>query len=93
MKRLTTGPMKKVQFELAAEPGSNVFVAGTFNNWSETSNRLKHNPDSGHFKAALRLPAGAHEYKFVVDGVWCMDPNCRDWIPNGCGSLNSLLQV
>jgi hypothetical protein len=32
---------KKVLFELPAEPGSQVFVAGTFNNWNPTANPLK----------------------------------------------------
>lgn len=84
---------KRVRFELVAKPGSQVFVAGTFNDWNPTANPLKDNPDSGHFKAALRVPAGTHEYKFVVNGVWTMDPTCVDWAPNGYGALNSILYV
>ena len=84
---------KRVRFALSAEPGSQVFVAGTFNNWNAIANPLKDNPDSGHFKAALRVPPGKHEYRFVVNGVWAMDPTCADWAPNGYGSLNSVLHV
>ena len=84
---------KNVRFELSAEPGSLVFVAGTFNNWNPTANPLKDNPDSGHFKTAMRVPAGTHEYKFVVNGVWTADPKCADWVPNDSGSLNSVLHV
>ena len=83
----------KVRFELSVEPGSKVFVAGTFNGWSPTKNRLKDNPGSGHCRATLIMPKGRHEYKFVVNGVWIMDPVCVEWTPNGCGSLNSLLYV
>ena len=93
MTLLPAGAGKRVRFELSAKPGSRVFVAGTFNNWNPTANPLKDNPDSGHFKAALRVPAGAHEYKFVVNGVWTMDPKCVDWAPNGYGALNSVLYV
>ncbi len=93
MKQQSADTGKKVRFELAAEPGSQVFVAGTFNNWSPTANALKDNPDSGHYKTALRVPAGIHEYKFVVNGVWSSDPKCLDWTPNDCGSLNSVLDV
>ena len=93
MKLLSAKTGKRVRFELSAEPGSKVFVAGTFNGWSPTANVLKDNPDSGHFKAALRVPTGTHEYKFVVDGVWTMDPACADWTANGCGSLNSVRHV
>lgn len=83
----------RVSFEVFAEPGSKVFVAGTFNNWNPKKNPLKDNPDSGHYKAALILQRGAHEYKFVVNGVWSMDPNSVDWIPNSLGSINSVVYV
>ncbi len=78
---------------MSAEPGSKVFVAGTFNNWNPTANPLKDNPDSGHFKTVLPLSAGIHEYKFVVNGVWTVDPKCAKWTSNGHGSLNSVLRI
>jgi len=62
-----------VRFELSGEPGSHVSVTGTFNNWNPTANPLKGNPGSGHFKAAVRVPTGTHEYKSVVNGVWSVD--------------------
>ena len=93
MKLRPTDTRKRVQFELSAEPGNQVFVAGTFNNWNPTANPLKNNPDSGHSKAVLRVPRGTHAYKFVVNGVWHTDPKCREWILNSYGSLNSVLHV
>ena len=84
---------KTTQFEFSAKAGSKVFVAGTFNNWNPTANPLKDNPDSGHFKTALRIPAGTHEYKFVVNGVWITDPNCAESAPNSYKSLNSVIRV
>jgi 1,4-alpha-glucan branching enzyme len=84
---------RDVRFELAAGPGSKVFVAGTFNGWDPTVNPLKDNPDSGHFKATLCVPKGIHEYKFVVDGAWIADPNCPETVPDGHGSINSVLCV
>ena len=93
MKLRSADIRKKVRFKLSAEPKSQVFVAGTFNNWSPTANPLKDNLDRGYFKATLSLPRGTHEYKFVVNGVWRTDPKCREWILNGYGSLNSVLHV
>ena len=93
MKLLSATTERRVQFELSVQPGSQVFVAGTFNNWNPTANPLKDNPGSGHCKATLSLPAGRHEYKFVVNGVWIIDSNSTDWVPNGYGSLNSVLHV
>ena len=59
---------KKVGFQLTAEPGSEVFVAGTFNQWDAGQHRMRDNPHSGVYRIALVLPPGRHEYKFVVDG-------------------------
>lgn len=93
MKKKATDRGATVRFELSAAPGSDVFVAGTFNHWSPTANALTDNPDSGHFTTALRVPSGAHEYKFVVNGVWTVDPQCAERVENDCGSLNSVLRV
>ena len=70
-----------------------MFVAGTVNNWNPTANPLQDNPGSGHCKATLRLPLGRHEYKFVVNDEWRVDPYCPEWAPNDNGSLNSVLHV
>lgn len=85
--------MKKVEFQLTVEPGSEVFVAGTFNKWNPTANRMKDNPGSGHCKATLLVPPGRHEYKFVVNGVWTADPTCENWNPDGHGTMNSVIVV
>ena len=84
---------RRVQFELSTEPGSMVYLAGTFNNWNQNENQLQDSPDSGHDKTVLRVPAGTHEYKFIVNGIWTVDPNCADLVPNGFGSLNNVLKV
>jgi 1,4-alpha-glucan branching enzyme len=84
---------RKVSFQVTAEPGSEVFVAGTFNNWDPRQHRMKDNPGSGHCKTTLVLPPGRHEYKFVVNGEWRVDPDCPEWAPNDQGSLNSVITV
>ena len=93
MKLLAMTTERRVRFDLSVEPGSRVFVAGSFNNWNPTANPLKDNPGSGHCKATLSLPAGRHEYKFVVNGVWMLDPHGTDWAPDGYGTMNSVLHV
>lgn len=92
-KKATGGGKKKVRFECPAEPGSQVSVAGTFNGWSPTANPLKDSAASGQFRAFLNLPEGTHEYKFIVNGVWLSDPKCPDWVPDGCGAMNSVLKI
>ena len=85
--------LKKTEFRLAAAPGSKVFVAGTFNNWDPEKNPMKDNPESGHYKTVIAVAPRKHEYKFIVDGEWRVDPNCSDWVTNGHGSLNSVICV
>ena len=80
-------------FELAAEPGRHVFVAGTFNGWDPAANPMMDNPDAGRYKAAIRLPPGRHEYKFVVDGEWRDDPACAETVANGQGTANCVVTV
>lgn len=84
---------KKVVFFLKANPGDEVYVAGSFNSWDPTALRLEDSDESGNFKRSMFLPQGRHEYKFVVNGVWCMDTGCHEWTSNGMGSLNSVINV
>jgi len=91
--KVARGHRDNVQFELQADAGSLVFVAGTFNNWNPEANPLTHQSDQGHFVTALHVPNGTHQYKFVVDGVWMSDPNCSDWTTNEYGSMNSVIHV
>ena len=84
---------KKVKFEFTAEPGSTVSVAGTFNNWDPTAHPLKNGARTGIYTATLPLASGRHEYRFVVNGVWCTDPNCPETVTNGLGSRNNVLTV
>jgi 1,4-alpha-glucan branching enzyme len=93
MKKSAGGKDKFTHFELEAEPGRRVFVAGSFNGWDPAANPMMDNPDSGHYKAAIRLPPGRHEYKFVVDGEWRVDPKCPARVSTGSGMENSVLVV
>ena len=82
---------KRARFEIEAEKGSEVFVAGSFNGWDPAKNKLTFR--RGVYSTSILLPAGRHEYKFVVNGIWCVDPECAEWTPNGMGALNSVLVV
>jgi 1,4-alpha-glucan branching enzyme len=82
---------KRVRFQLEAEKGSEVFIAGSFNDWNPANSKLAYR--DGVFCRTLLLPKGRYEYKFVVNGVWCVDPACSEWMPNGMGSLNSVVVV
>jgi len=84
---------RAVRFEIAAERGSKVYIAGTFNQWCPNTHPLDHHPEDGVFRVTLHLPAGTHEYKFVVNGVWHPDATCPNWVLNEHGTLNSVVRV
>ena len=87
----TTSARKRVKFELETRAGCEVYVAGTFNGWDASKHRLE--MKDGVYSKTLLVPKGRHEYKFIVDNVWCVDPKCPDWVPNDKGSLNSVITV
>ena len=47
----------------------------------------------GSFAANVRLPPGAHEYMFVVDGQWVTDPAATERRPDGFGRDNAVLRL
>lgn len=85
---------KRVVLSVKAEPGSTVYVAGSFNEWNPTDKKLVDKKGDGIYTATILLPVGIYEYKFVINGVWTLDPDPdRDWTQNGLGTLNSVLRV
>ncbi len=82
-----------VTFRIRAEVGSKVFLAGSFNGWDPTDKPMKDAEGNGVFTCTVALPKGRHEYKFVINGAWCADPECTDWVSNDMGTLNSVKVV
>lgn len=66
-------PKKKATFTLRAPEATEVFVAGSFNQWDPTVNPLERD-EEGMWACTLLLEPGEHEYRFVVDTVWWDDP-------------------
>ena len=84
---------KRVAFAVSAEPGSEVYVAGSFNDWAPQGKALVDKKGDGNFTATVSLEPGTYEYKFVINGVWSVDPNCKEWTQNSLGTLNSVIHV
>lgn len=84
---------QRVTFSVHAKPGSEVFLAGAFNDWNPSAKRMVDKKGDGLYTIILSLAKGSYEYKFVIDGTWCADPECPDWVPNDHGTLNSVKRV
>ena len=83
---------RKVNFQINAAEGSDVFLAGSFNNWDPKANAMKYNGE-GCCVANISLAPGRYEYKFLVNGDWQTDESCKQWATNSFGSLNSVVEV
>lgn len=83
---------KKVIFEYYSPMARNVHVAGTFNDWDLEASPLRKDR-SGKWKAALSLPTGRYEYRYLVDGVWENDQRPVECVPNAFGSWNCVVTI
>jgi hypothetical protein len=88
----TEGATVVVRFSLQADGAHRVAVAGDFNDWNPSGTELVRE-GIGRFGATLRLPPGAHEYMFVVDGQWVTDPSATELRPDGFGRTNAVLRL
>lgn len=82
-----------VLFVQPATLGCEVSVAGTFNNWSPDSHRLRPNPRLGVLELCVPVPPGRHSYRLIIDGRWCADSFNPGTEVNPFGEHNSIIHV
>lgn len=94
---LTPGASEGIAHFVGHFPGArSVEVVGSFNNWSRGVLPLNDDDGDGIWHGSAVLPAGQHEYMFVVDGErWVADPLAGRYVDDGfgAGQQNSLLIV
>ena len=91
-KTRTAEPSKKrVDFKIRA-CARQVSVAGSFNEWDPSAKALRQGKDAV-WRTWASLPAGTHEYRFIIDGEWLEDPSADAKQPNPFGSYNSVVSV
>ena len=98
MARASTASKKRIKFQIKAESGKVVSIAGTFNDWNPETNKLAEKGQTGVYSTILSLAKGRYEYKFIVDGTWCCEPgrtdsDCADCVPNPFGTMNRVIEV
>ena len=85
--------VKNVTFTVHAEKGKAVYVAGEFNKWNPTAKKMAYKAKNGLYTATVKLAPGDYQYKFVIDGTWCADPENANAVPNDQGTFNSIITV
>jgi thiol-disulfide isomerase/thioredoxin len=81
-----------IKFSFSAPDAKAVFLAGSFNGWSLSADRLK-KQRNGTWTITKTLSTGIHCYKFVADGKWFIDPQNEKKYYNAEGGENSVLFV
>lgn len=67
-----------------------VFLASSFNQWEPIRLRKQ---KSGEYVGNVQMPLGTHEYKFIVDEQWQVDPDNDAKVCNSFGAENSIVVV
>lgn len=83
---------KTVTFALNAPAAKSVALVGDFNDWDPEMHLMKKTKD-GNWKTVLVLPSGFYQYQFYVDGIWQVDPNAANRLPNPFGGENAVLEI
>ena len=91
--KASTASKKRVTFELNAEPGINVPIAGSFNDWKCDKKTLVDKNSDGTYRCTMMLSPGTYEYKFYINDTWCVDPANPNFTQNELGTLNSVIVV
>lgn len=89
----TNPASRKTHYSCCAPDAQRVFLAGTINDWKPDATPMDRGEDD-KWIATLDLPTGRHEFKFVVDGVWCCEIDCHansecpQCVPNDVVTMN-----
>lgn len=96
----TAGP-RATAFACHAPAARQVFLAGTFNDWSTSAAPMRRSED-GRWTIDMPLAPGRYEYKFLVDGAWCCEAGCEGsmaearcptCVANEFGTMNRVVEV
>ena len=83
-----------VRFELRAPGAHRVTLAGSFNEWDDSSIVFAPAAEPGLWSVTVALQPGRYQYLFVVDGEqWIPDPEAHAQVEDEFGQQNSLLVV
>jgi 1,4-alpha-glucan branching enzyme len=87
-----TGNAREQTFSFRAPGARSVQLVGDFTHWQQKPISMQKAPDD-IWQARVELTPGAHYYRFLVDGEWRDDPECRLHVPNPYGSQDAVRQV
>lgn len=82
-----------MRFSYSNPQASQVYVAGSFNDWQKEQLPLADNTGSGLWIRVLPIKPGTYEYMFYVDGQWVTDEQAERHKNDGFGRKNAILKL
>lgn len=89
---MTKTDKKRQTFSITAPDALSVQLVGDFTHWQKAPMSLRKGA-GGTWSVAAELAPGIYHYRFLVDGQWRDDPECRLTVPNPFGSRNAVRNV
>lgn len=83
----------EITFSFNATVDSEVFLAGSFNDWDSTNTPMLLNKENNNYEIVMYLKPGYYEYKFIVNGNWILDETNPNFAANDFGTLNSVINI
>jgi 1,4-alpha-glucan branching enzyme len=75
---------KSLTFRFAAPGAMSVLLVGDFTHWQRGGIPMRKD-QHGVWQTTVALTPGKHSYRFIVDGEWRDDPECKVRVPNPYG--------
>lgn len=85
-------PRQTVRLGYFDPDATEVFIAGTFNDWQPRNLPLTRDA-TGNWTVNITLPAGEYSYRLVVDGKWRDHPGAARLVPCPFGGNNAVVTV
>jgi 1,4-alpha-glucan branching enzyme len=79
-------------FSFTAPAATSVQLVGGFTHWEQKPISMQRAAD-GIWRTTVALTPGTHQYRFLVDGEWQDDPECRLRVSNPFGSEDAIREV
>jgi len=87
---------REIVIQFRNRDATDVRIAGDFNGWVPDKGIRSMVQTEGAqriWTKILTLPPGTYEYRYVIDGEWCEDPDNPLAVPGPVGGRNSVLVV
>jgi chromosome partitioning protein len=87
---------REIVIQFRNRDATDVRLAGDFNGWvpdKDVESIVQTEGSQRIWTKILTLPPGTYEYRYVVDGEWCEDPENPLAVPGPVGGRNSVLVV